>query len=59
MSHISLREDSGVSIVKELTDKKAEVHVDPTLLLTKDEWSSIELKPSYLMIMTSTYCPIS
>lgn len=48
MSHISLREDSGVSIVKELTDKKAEVHVDPTLLLTKDEWSSIELKPSYL-----------
>lgn len=48
MSYISLREESGVSIVKELTDKKAEVHVDPTLLLTKEEWSSIELKPSYL-----------
>ena len=48
MSYISLREESGIDIVKELTDKKAEVHVDPTLLLTKDEWSSIELKPSYL-----------
>ena len=48
MSYISLREESGVSIVKELTDKKTEVHVDPTLLLTKEEWSSIELKPSYL-----------
>lgn len=48
MSYISLREESGVSIVKELTYKKAEVHVDPTLILTKDEWSCIELKPSYL-----------
>lgn len=48
MSYISLREESGIDIVKELTDKKAEVHVDPTLLLTKDEWSSIELKSSYL-----------
>ena len=38
MSYISLREESSVSIVKELTNKKAEVHVDPTLLLTKDEY---------------------
>lgn len=48
MKFISLREESGVSIVEELTHKKADVHVDPTLLLTKKEWSCIELIPSYL-----------
>lgn len=40
MDKIGVREDRGKEIVKELTDKDAKVVLDPTLLLTKDEWES-------------------
>lgn len=36
---IAVREVSGVKLVKELTGKDAELVVDPTLLLTKKEWT--------------------
>lgn len=39
--HISVRENSGAILVKDLTGHKAEVVLDPTLLLNKNEWNQI------------------
>lgn len=36
---ISVRESSGVSLVERLTGRKAQLVADPTLLLTRQEWS--------------------
>lgn len=41
MNHISVREHAGAKIVKELTGRHVEVVLDPTLLLTKEEWLKI------------------
>jgi len=41
INYISVREISGKKIIKELTGKDVPVVVDPTLLLTKDEWAKI------------------
>ncbi|MCD5032917.1 polysaccharide pyruvyl transferase family protein [Enterococcus faecalis] len=38
MAYLSVREASGVKLVRELTGKSADVAPDPTLLLSKDEW---------------------
>jgi len=50
---ISVREKRGAELVKELTGKEATVVVDPTLLLSNEEWSGIsaplEEKEPYLM----------
>lgn len=48
MKHISVREYSGKEIVENLTDKKAEVLIDPTLMLSKEEWLEIAKKPDWL-----------
>lgn len=46
---ISVREDRGKEIVEELTGRKdVEVLVDPTMLLTADEWDKISKKPEQL-----------
>lgn len=46
---ISVREDRGKEIVEELTGRKdVEVLVDPTMLLTVDEWDKISKKPKML-----------
>lgn len=43
---ISVRENRGQSIVKELTGRKdVEVLVDPTMLLTNKEWDKVSKKP--------------
>lgn len=39
--YISVREQSGICIVEEVSGKKAEKVLDPTLLLSKNEWSDI------------------
>ncbi len=39
--HIAIRENSGRELIKELTGKDAEVVLDPTLLLNKEEWNGI------------------
>lgn len=44
MKGISVREEQGASIVKSISGRDAEVHVDPTLLLTKEEWLEISNK---------------
>lgn len=38
---ISVREKQGADIIYQLTDKKAEVVLDPTMLLTSKEWDRI------------------
>ena len=52
---ISVRESSGQKIVKELTGRDAEVSLDPTLLLSKEDWLKIASdqgdKPYYLLFM--------
>ncbi len=40
-SNISVREESGVEIVKDLCGKEAECVLDPTLLLKASEWDKI------------------
>ena len=45
MDYLSVREEAGADIIKELTGRDAEVLVDPTVMLTKDEWLSIAEKP--------------
>ena len=44
-SHISVREDAGAGIVKELTGKDAVVLLDPVMALNKDEWIRVEKNP--------------
>lgn len=41
MNHLSVRESRGVELVNELSDNKAKLVCDPTLLLTSEEWDTI------------------
>lgn len=41
MHELSVREEDGAKIIKELTGREVPVLVDPTLLLTKEKWLSI------------------
>jgi len=41
ITHLSIREELGANIIKELTGRNVPVLVDPTLLLTKEQWLSI------------------
>lgn len=46
IGHLSLREDAGKRIVEDLTGREdAQVHIDPTLLLTTQQWDIIAKKP--------------
>lgn len=44
MNHISVREEQGASIVKEINGREAEVVLDPTMLLTKEEWRKVAVE---------------
>lgn len=41
MDYLSIRESSGVRLIKELTDRNSIHTVDPTFLLKKDDWLGI------------------
>ena len=43
---LSVREDKGASILKDLTQKDIEVVVDPTLLLSKTDWEQVSINPN-------------
>lgn len=45
LQKISVREEEGRRIVLELTGRDALVHIDPTMLLTQEDYISIEEKP--------------
>ena len=46
-NRISVREESSIKIIKELTGRDAIRLLDPTLLLTPEEWLEIAQKPSW------------
>jgi len=41
MNRISVREQTGVKIVEELIDVRPDCHLDPTLLLSSEEWDNL------------------
>ena len=45
MKHISVREDAGAKIVKELTGRDVPVLVDPVMMLDREEWLSAACRP--------------
>lgn len=49
MNNISVREDRGKKIIEELTGRKdVEVLVDPTMMLSKEEWDMVSKKPKQI-----------
>lgn len=44
LDNISVREESTKELLSELTNKNIKVNLDPTLLLTKEEWEKYTLK---------------
>lgn len=42
---ISVREEQAKKMIKEIIDKEVQVVLDPTLLLTKEEWIKVSHKP--------------
>lgn len=52
-NHLSVREESGRRIVRELTGKDCALHVDPVFLLDAAEWSKLAKDPgidNYILI---------
>lgn len=45
---ISVREQAGKEIIQNLTGISAEEVIDPTLLLSRDEWETVGQKPGFL-----------
>ena len=49
ISYLSVRERAGQEIVAELTRKKAELVLDPTMLIESNDWIKLARKPSILI----------
>ncbi|MBQ3216181.1 MAG: polysaccharide pyruvyl transferase family protein [Oscillospiraceae bacterium] len=49
MAHISVREHAGTILVRDLVQRDVPVVVDPTLLLSRDEWLNMAKKPKFLV----------
>ncbi len=45
VSNISVREEKGADIIKEITGREAEVLVDPTMLLKVEQWNNVLKEP--------------
>ncbi len=45
---ISVREDAGAALVKKASGRDATVLVDPTMMLSKEEWLSIAERPKFM-----------
>lgn len=45
MKYLSVREERAAQIIRELTGREADITLDPTLLLEKEEWEKIVRKP--------------
>lgn len=46
IDNVSVREEAGVDIVNKLTGKKAELLIDPTMMISSDEWRSCAKAPN-------------
>ncbi len=44
INHLSVREESGVKLIKDLTNLDAKLVCDPTILLTKEEWEDVAVE---------------
>ncbi len=44
INHLSVREESGLKIIKDIANRDAKLVCDPTILLTKEEWEEIAIK---------------
>lgn len=47
MNYISVRENAGAQIVKKLSGRDVPVVLDPTMLLSRDEWCGIAERPGW------------
>lgn len=47
MHAIDVREQAGADLIEKLTGRKAEVHFDPTMLLTPEEWRTVSRQPTW------------
>lgn len=61
LDSISVRENDAVDLVKKISGKTAQLVLDPTLLLTKDEWLKVAKpmhidKSNYILIYELTPC---
>lgn len=45
--YLSVREEQGAKIIKELTGRDALVVPDPTLCLSREQWGQVEKKPTF------------
>ena len=45
MRYISVREESAADIIEKATGKRPDVFLDPTLLLTREEWDEVAKQP--------------
>ena len=55
-NYISVREDAGKKIIEKLTNRKdIDVLIDPTLLLTTEEWDKLIQKPKMLKTEKLTF----
>lgn len=48
IKHISVREDRARELLQPYASTKIEVLVDPTMMLSADEWQELEIKPYFL-----------
>lgn len=44
--NLSVREEAGAEIIKQLSGRNAEVSIDPTLLLTRKQWAELAEEPN-------------
>lgn len=44
-AHLSVREEAGQRIIKDLLGRDVSVLIDPTMALTKEEWEAVARKP--------------
>ena len=59
-AHIAVRENSGRRVIKDVIGKEAEVVLDPTLLLNRNEWNQIaapnrQFKKKYILCYYLNY----
>lgn len=47
MQTLSVREQAGAKLIRELTGREAQVHVDPTLLLSAEKWRKVSRPPAW------------
>ncbi len=54
--YLSVRENAGAEIIKELTGKDATVLIDPTLCITADKWLSLAKEPKHKPKKDFVFC---